>query len=63
MTKKDRRIADLEREADRLTHALRLADLKVAARDQQIARLAQRPPSLTEQAKRKWNDLMRGVGL
>lgn len=65
--KKAQRIADLEREAVRLAAALEAERQKVAARDRHIKRLSQRPPSLSEQARRKWNDwcddLMRAVGL
>ncbi len=65
--KKDRRIADLEAEVNRLAGALAAEKQKVAARDQQIRRLSQRPPSLAEQAKRRWQDwcdrVMQGVGL
>lgn len=65
--KKDRRIAELEAEVTRLAGALATERQKVTARDQQIKRLSQRPPSLVERAKRKWNDwcddMMRAVGL
>lgn len=65
--KKDRRIAELEAEVTRLAGALATERQKVTARDQQIKRLSQRPPSLVEQAKRRWNgwcdDMMRAVGL
>lgn len=65
--KKAQRIAELEAEVTRLAGALATERQKVTARDQQIKRLSQRPTSLVEQARRKWNDwcddMMRAVGL
>lgn len=65
--KKAQRIADLEAEVGRLERAVLVEKQKVAARDQQIRRMSQRPTSLVEQARRKWNDwcddMMRAVGL
>ncbi len=65
--KKAQRIAELEAEVRRLKRELRLEQMAAEVNRKTIAQLSQRPPSLVERAKRKWNDwcddMMRAVGL